>query len=100
MDKSIQSIMLGTSSIRQYKERKEVVKRSMNKHEWTRGLDSVLMQSVIRNYFNFQVVAQERPKDTKNLQEVPKEAQASLERDPERHPGGDTSNFGDLKPPH
>ena len=51
--------MLGTSSKRQYKERKEVVKRYMNKHEWTRELDSVLMQSVIRNYFNFQAVAQE-----------------------------------------
>lgn len=51
--------MLGTSSRRQYKERKEVVKRYMNKYEWTRELDSVLMQSVIRNYFNFQAVAQE-----------------------------------------
>ena len=51
--------MLGTSSRRQYKERKEVVKRNMNKAEWTRELDQVLMQSVIRNYFNFAAVAQE-----------------------------------------
>lgn len=51
--------MLGYSTKRQYKERKEVVKRQMNKGEWTRELDGVLMQSVIRNYFNFQVVAQE-----------------------------------------
>lgn len=35
------------------KERKEVVKRNMNKYEWTKELDSFLMETVIRNYFNF-----------------------------------------------
>jgi len=28
----------------------------MNKYEWTKELDTFLMQSVIRNYFNFEVV--------------------------------------------
>ena len=51
--------MLGATSRKEYKERKEIVKRSMNKSEWTRELDTVLMQSVIRNYFNFSQVAKE-----------------------------------------
>ena len=51
--------MLSVSSRREYKERKEIVKRNMNKSEWTRELDTVLMQSVIRNYFNFAQVAKD-----------------------------------------
>jgi hypothetical protein len=31
----------------------------MNKEEWTRELDTFLMQSVIRNYFNFDTVSKE-----------------------------------------
>ena len=42
-----------------YIEQKQLVKRSMNKYEWTRELDNFMMQSVIRNYFNFQVVSLE-----------------------------------------
>ena len=39
----------------------------MNKYEWTRELDNFLMQSVIRNYFNFQVVSLEINSEAKNL---------------------------------
>lgn len=35
------------------------MKRVMNKFEWSRGLDLYLMQSVVRNYFNFEPVAKE-----------------------------------------
>jgi len=50
-----------------YIEQKQLVKRSMNKYEWTRELDNVLMQSVIRNYFNFQVVSLELNQEARNL---------------------------------
>jgi len=50
-----------------YTEQKELVKRSMNKYEWTRELDNFLMQSVIRNYFNFQVASLELNAEAKNL---------------------------------
>ena len=43
----------------QYQDIKKSVKRSLNKFEWTSELDQFLMQSVIRNYFNFQVVSME-----------------------------------------
>ena len=41
------------------KDQKFSIKQQMNKYEWTRELDSFLMQSVIRNYFNFQTVSLE-----------------------------------------
>jgi len=50
-----------------YIEQKSMVKRSMNKYEWTRELDNFLMQSVIRNYFNFQVASLELNAEAKNL---------------------------------
>jgi len=50
-----------------YKEQKEKVKEQMNKYEWTRELDVFLMQSVVRNYFNFDLVAQELNEESKNL---------------------------------
>ena len=49
------------------KERKEVVKRSMNKFEWTSELDSFLMETVIRNYFKFEIVAIEINQESKLL---------------------------------
>mmetsp|Transcript_27158 Transcript_27158/g.41334 ORF Transcript_27158/g.41334 Transcript_27158/m.41334 type:complete len:125 (-) Transcript_27158:2329-2703(-) len=39
----------------------------MNKYEWTRELDTFLMQSVVRNYFDFDVVSQELNEEAKNL---------------------------------
>ena len=39
----------------------------MNKFEWTKELDSFLMQSVIRNYFNFKQVGGELNNESKNL---------------------------------
>ena len=39
----------------------------MNKYEWTKELDSYLMQSVVRNYFNFQIAASELNIESKNL---------------------------------
>ena len=50
-----------------YVEQKQLVKRSMNKYEWTRELDNFLMQSVIRNYFNFQVVSLELNQEARKL---------------------------------
>ena len=35
----------------------------MNKYEWSRGLDIFLMQCVVRNYFNFEIVAKEVTKE-------------------------------------
>jgi hypothetical protein len=32
------------------------VKQGLNKHEWTAELDTVLEESVIRNYFNFETI--------------------------------------------
>ena len=49
-----------------YTEQKELVKRSMNKYEWTRELDNFLMQSVVRNYFNFQTASMELNTEAKN----------------------------------
>ena len=49
------------------KDQKQIVKRSMNKAEWTRELDQFLMQSVVRNYFNFQVVSLESDAEAKRL---------------------------------
>ena len=45
--------------IQSYQDRKNSVKRVMNKYEWSRGLDIFLMHSVVRNYFNFEPVAKE-----------------------------------------
>ena len=45
---------------------KAVVKRNMNKYEWNKELDNFLMQSVIRNYFNFQIVSMELNHECKN----------------------------------
>jgi hypothetical protein len=42
-----------------YKDRKNHVKTCMDKKEWTKELDTFLMQSVIRNYFNFETVSKE-----------------------------------------
>jgi hypothetical protein len=39
----------------------------MNKYEWNKELDNFLMQSVIRNYFNFQIVSMELNHECKNL---------------------------------
>jgi hypothetical protein len=39
----------------------------MNKYEWNKELDSFLMQSVIRNYFNFQIVSMELNAESRNL---------------------------------
>jgi hypothetical protein len=58
MDKNTEQVL---------KERKEVVKRNMNKYEWTQELDSFLMETVIRNYFNFQTVSLELNQEAKNL---------------------------------
>jgi hypothetical protein len=41
---------------RQYAEMKKQVKKGLNKFEWNEQLDHILTQSVIRNYFNFEVV--------------------------------------------
>jgi len=49
-----------------YIEQKSMVKRSMNKYEWTRELDNFLMQSVIRNYFNFNTASLELNAEAKN----------------------------------
>lgn len=38
----------------------------MNKHEWTQELDAFLMQSVIRNYFNFEQASLEINQEAKN----------------------------------
>jgi len=35
------------------------LKDSLNKHEWTPELDTLLRESVIRNYFNFEQVSLE-----------------------------------------
>jgi len=48
------------------KDLKSSVKRNMNKHEWTRELDDFLMQTVIRNYFNFEVASLEINQEAKN----------------------------------
>jgi hypothetical protein len=39
----------------------------MNEYEWTKELDSFLMQTVIRNYFNFQIVSIEVNNEAKTL---------------------------------
>ena len=42
-----------------YKDRKKMVKNCMDKQEWTKELDTFLIQSVVRNYFDFRNVAKE-----------------------------------------
>ncbi len=37
----------------------ERMKDSMNKYEWTQELDKLLLDSVVRNYFNFDMVSLE-----------------------------------------
>jgi hypothetical protein len=39
----------------------------MNKYEWTKELDNFLMQTVIRNYFNFDIVAIELNTEAVNM---------------------------------
>lgn len=48
-------------------DQKQCVKRSMNKYEWTKELDNFLMQTVIRNYFNFDIVAIELNTEAVNM---------------------------------
>lgn len=43
------------------------MKQGLNKHEWTAELDSVLEESVIRNYFNFDTICMELNIQTKKL---------------------------------
>lgn len=46
-------------SQKQYQEIKKSVKRGLNKFEWNEQLDQFLAHSVIRNYFNFEVISLE-----------------------------------------
>ena len=39
----------------------------MNKNEWTKELDAFLMETVIRNYFKFEIVSMEINQEVKNL---------------------------------
>ena len=39
----------------------------MNKHEWTKDLDGFLEDSVLRNYFNFDLVSLEVNEEAKNM---------------------------------
>jgi hypothetical protein len=36
----------------------------MNKYEWTRDLDILLMDTVVKNYFNFELAAKEVNEET------------------------------------
>ena len=43
------------------------LKDSINKYEWTKELDMFLMETVIRNYFNFDMVSLELNEECKKI---------------------------------
>jgi hypothetical protein len=43
------------------------LKDSINKYEWTKDLDTFLMEGIVRNYFNFDMVSLELNEEAKRL---------------------------------
>ena len=43
------------------------IKLQMNKHEWSEPLDKFLQECVVRNYFNFDLIAMEVSTEAQNL---------------------------------